>query len=127
MDGIFSEARQVLVWLGPSEQNSTLAIQTLGKIAAGLNPLGNRDGEYNFIARPGSWTEHLDNAMVPGADACIVIANTASWFAIRDLVCRPWFTRLWVYQEVILARTAVAIVGEATCRLISQKGYFLYI
>src|SRR5258708_432553 len=34
------------------------------------------------------------------------------WNGLRDLVERPWFTRLWVLQEVGLSRRAIAFCGN---------------
>ncbi|KAK6069997.1 heterokaryon incompatibility protein [Seiridium cupressi] len=34
------------------------------------------------------------------------------WSILRDFLSNPWFTRVWVVQEVVLARRAVAILGD---------------
>jgi len=39
------------------------------------------------------------------------MARESEWKSIQDLLYRKWFTRLWVYQEIILSRVAVVTVG----------------
>jgi hypothetical protein len=38
-------------------------------------------------------------------------SSKASWVAFSKLCCRPWFSRLWVYQELHLSKVATAVVG----------------
>ncbi|KAN0110892.1 hypothetical protein V8E51_007279 [Hyaloscypha variabilis] len=39
------------------------------------------------------------------------MARESEWKSIQDLLYRKWFTRLWIYQEIILTRVAVVTVG----------------
>jgi hypothetical protein len=35
-----------------------------------------------------------------------------NWFAIKNLLCQEWFSRLWVLQEVGLATSATLYFGQ---------------
>ena len=116
MDLIYTRAMKVLVWLGPPSEDSDLAIdklEALGKeaISAGILedwdefpniPKGNRKAArrrrlnkmlYNFSC--GDSTFHT----IPAA-------------ATRSLFDRPWWGRVWVLQELVLADTAFFVCGD---------------
>jgi hypothetical protein len=103
MGSIYGHAKEVIVWLGPSSEDSRLAIETLSKLAEGRV----FDSEKcSFYSNSDSWAAFLrDN---PEA----LVSNALSWFAIKDLLHREWFSRLWVYQEIMLAKKATVIVGN---------------
>ncbi|KAH9209828.1 heterokaryon incompatibility protein-domain-containing protein, partial [Leptodontidium sp. 2 PMI_412] len=39
-------------------------------------------------------------------------ADILNWIAIRNLLNRPWFGRLWIFQEIGHATKAVVVVGK---------------
>ena len=51
------------------------------------------------------WAELLDD----NVDA--LKSHAPSWIAIRDLLHREWFSRLWVFQEIGLATNATVSIG----------------
>jgi Heterokaryon incompatibility protein (HET) len=103
MGSIYSRARQVIVWLGPSSANSRLAIETLSRLAEGIiDHKENRSVEL----KADSWTAFLHS------NSEALTSNASSWFAIRDLLRRKWFSRLWVFQEITLATKAIVFVGQ---------------
>lgn len=77
MADIYTRAVKVVVWLGPSHHDSDLAI--------------------GFARSCGS-KEHTLSSQLP------LDGKTA--VAFRALCYRPYWTRLWVYQELMLARQA---------------------
>ncbi|EPE24757.1 hypothetical protein GLAREA_08610 [Glarea lozoyensis ATCC 20868] len=103
MGEVYQTARQVLVWLGPSDKTSPLAVQTLHTI--GTDYLYDNVTHTAYSVR-GSMTESLEN------DAIALKAKNAEWLAVRDLFEREWFTRLWVYQEIRLSKQATLLVGS---------------
>lgn len=99
MADIYSQASQVTVYLGQSEVGSELAIDALKHISNGIELC--KDG---IISRsPGTDTGfHRPDLQLP-------ISNEI-WEAVRHLVNRQWFTRLWVIQEVLLGDTRAKMV-----------------
>jgi len=102
MGSIYTCAQQVVVWIGPSSDDSGLAMTTLRAIGEGI--YFNKDDQ--FIYRPNSLAQSLEN------DLEALKAKEPNWFAIKDLLRREWFSRLWVLQEVGLATSATMYVGQ---------------
>jgi hypothetical protein len=48
----------------------------------------------------------------PGGIALSILANTKLESSLRDLMARPWWTRLWVMQELLLAQRAYLYCGR---------------
>ncbi|EME44369.1 hypothetical protein DOTSEDRAFT_72012 [Dothistroma septosporum NZE10] len=85
MSSIYSTAEQVMVWLGPAYGDSNLALQTLSRWASAEN--------------------------VPDAEICKI------WWkphgaALRRLCERTYWSRLWILQELVLAKDVLLICGS---------------
>jgi len=103
MGSIYSRAEQVVVWLGPSSKDSRLAVETLKKLEDGIRC---HVDEHTISYKTGSWAMRLES------DSEALKFNQPSWFAIRDLLRREWFSRVWVFQEIGLATKATLFVGQ---------------
>jgi hypothetical protein len=102
MGDIFSKARQVTVWLGPKSEHNDLAMTRLQLIGADLN----YDKAWNSLnVISGSETANLS------LDPTALWAKEANWVAIKNILGREWFTRLWIVQEIALATQAVMAIG----------------
>ncbi|KAE9567539.1 hypothetical protein CGMCC3_g16381 [Colletotrichum fructicola] len=89
-DRIYESAAQVAVWLGPSSDNSTLAMDTLREIGADPN-----------WQDPGTRIRTLATSLPRNAISSIV-----------DLFERNYWKRLWIVQEIFYARSAVLYCGK---------------
>jgi hypothetical protein len=88
MDKIYAGAEEVLVWLGPTADGSDTVLEGLPKLRTQINAL-----------RDSSWTPR-------GAPQDEVeMVNSELGQLIGKLLARPWFRRLWVMQEAVLARS----------------------
>jgi hypothetical protein len=85
MASIYSNAERVIVWLGLSYDDSSLALQTLNRLGEGIL-YSSEQRELAF--KKGSWAKRLQNH--PEA----LVSNTPGWFAIRELLRREYFSRL---------------------------------
>ncbi|KAH9985485.1 heterokaryon incompatibility protein-domain-containing protein [Xylariaceae sp. FL0662B] len=102
MGQIYSNATCVLAWLGQEADNSKRALELLGWIGRQVVV------DWSTIAltpAQDSTDKSLANVeeplpCSPDESACII-----------SLLSRPWFTRLWVRQELHLARKATVHVG----------------
>lgn len=103
MGRIYNRARSVIVWLGPASHNSDLALQTLERIGKGV--IHNKE-EHVIYAKRDNWTDVLND------DAEALKSHADCWLAIKDLITREWFSRLWVFQEIALAQKAYIAVGQ---------------
>ncbi|KAJ4387808.1 hypothetical protein N0V93_008410 [Gnomoniopsis smithogilvyi] len=101
MSEIYKGAEKVLVWLGFRSADSQLALETLAFI--GKQVVMTIDG-WNITspeAEEPDW--YLDDYALPYDDQV--------WAAISSLLYRPWFGRVWVVQEIDLARSAILQCG----------------
>jgi hypothetical protein len=96
MGGIYRKAHQVVAWLGPSGQDSDLAMDWFERLSVALP-------RFQFPPLPGEFGKYG----LPEADDTV-------WPAIGYLFCRPWFGRLWTFQEAVLASDLLMICGRKT-------------
>ncbi|KAI1863373.1 uncharacterized protein JN550_009693 [Neoarthrinium moseri] len=118
MQRIYEQARQVCIWLGESSEASELGMAYLGK-----------QSEQWLASRVKSWTERqkLDNKSYrPNVRALAMMKDSASFLSmsatqeeqslgeVRELMVRPWWSRVWVLQEAVLAKNIVTMCGSET-------------
>jgi hypothetical protein len=96
MGGIYSLARRVIVWLGPESEESTHALSTLQSFANQVE----MTIDNSLHATPGALEPDWYHPIEPLPPNMF---NERTWSSIRLLFSRPWFTRVWVTQEVALA------------------------
>ena len=86
MSHIYSGAKQVDVWLGEPTHDSTVAMELIEKVhSSGI-------------------LQH--RSQISAETVCQVVGHSwpgPEWTALQRLLIRPWFQRMWVVQEVILA------------------------
>ena len=88
MDAIYSHASQVIIWLGQPTEDSDDALRELQRLTA---------------------NEHLTKLY--GSSALSKSQVVEHVKPLVNLVSRGWFQRVWVVQEVALARQAVVQIG----------------
>lgn len=82
MGSIYSMAKRVVIWLGPASEDSGLAIDFIQELKAKLPSI-----QLNVNLCQRTLTEPFH----------------PKWAALSRFCERPWFSRLWVIQEVVLA------------------------
>ncbi|KAI4112705.1 MAG: hypothetical protein LQ345_006187 [Seirophora villosa] len=101
MADVYRSAEKVVIWLGPKRNGSDLALAAMATIASKLqvdwthltiNP-ASEDTEF-------SWLD-VDNPLP---------LDGKSHLSIVFLFERPWFKRLWIWQEVFLAADRAEIL-----------------
>ena len=95
MRDIYVSAHKVLLWLGPSTEGSDLAMDSIAPLDESIGVL-----PYGRFDRDG-----IRSRLLPGQD-------DAFWPALVDLYGRPWYDRLWVLQEAILAKDIEVLCGN---------------
>ncbi|KAK0641891.1 heterokaryon incompatibility protein-domain-containing protein [Cercophora newfieldiana] len=93
MAQIYRRARKVVAWLGPESSTSDGALATLDFIGAQVVATINGGRSSAPGAVHPLW--YRQKTTLPYQDD--------TWAAISDLLARPWFSRLWVVQEIQLA------------------------
>ncbi|OHE97766.1 hypothetical protein CORC01_06971 [Colletotrichum orchidophilum] len=94
MSRIYQNAMNTVIWLGESSSDSASAIKLLEDVRILLQFTEKNIGPEEF-----------ERLTLPSPDAEV-------WRALWDFLSRPWFTRLWIIQEVILSFDAWVICGN---------------
>jgi hypothetical protein len=108
MGRVYFHAKCVIVWLGPPDEHPGNNLELMDLLATNANsetklsrPTITRNEIEQFDevrnAQRGlpSWTEERNK-----------------WNALAVFLSRPWFARIWILQEVILAPEAIVQVGD---------------
>lgn len=88
MRSIYSKASQVIVWLGPASTMSSAAMTWIATV-----------GNEIFYDET-TWSISALTKDTTRVDAYEVIASTAELNAFAELIDKPYFDRLWIWQEV---------------------------
>ncbi|XXG96802.1 hypothetical protein Hte_003093 [Hypoxylon texense] len=124
MGEIYMWAEVVYVWLGTETKASLQALEALSR-AASFNYLP-IDPDRTSRNLP-SWSEkarlalkllppYLNYGMVRKLIFNFRLTNAVE-HQLVELLSRPWFSRAWTFQEIILASEAVFLCGPAAYRL----------
>ncbi|KAI6080891.1 HET-domain-containing protein [Hypoxylon rubiginosum] len=98
MAQIFSSASEVIIWLGPEQEDIKLALEAFRESDSTIA----RYGDYYVQSMHSKETRVPD---VPRIDEEVISS-------ILALSRRRWFTRLWVVQEATLAKKATIRCGR---------------
>jgi Heterokaryon incompatibility protein (HET)/Ankyrin repeats (many copies) len=101
MDRIYSSATYVIAWLGPPDEHSDVAIQTLNTLqshikefkASQIEPFSGKDKDKY-------------------AEAGVPYISWREWNSLGSLYQRQWFRRAWIVQEAILPTALLVYIGE---------------
>ncbi|KAK5127145.1 hypothetical protein LTR85_008505 [Meristemomyces frigidus] len=110
MGEIYARAARVVAWLGEADGETESVWRLLDDTVA-LRDVGHV--EMFELAKNGRIGSEPGDICVDGAQLqlarCTAMRtlqtkNPTIWVALRTLLNRPWFTRVWVFQEVAVAR-----------------------
>ncbi|KAL9105468.1 MAG: hypothetical protein Q9187_008707, partial [Circinaria calcarea] len=98
MHRIYAEALQTAIWLGDEYEDSGSAMRFVEKLALHVESLDTdcQVGRADLT----SWKAVYENPQ-----------HYALWIALYHLMCRPWWKRVWVIQEIIAATLATIYCG----------------
>jgi len=107
MGHIYSSAAEVLVWLGPDINRETwLGCQIVQDFAPRLTKAFEERGPKcmdDCVGKTGFWMQEFGRHEF----------NKVEVNALNHLYARKWFQRLWVVQEVVLAKRANVVCGSS--------------
>lgn len=100
---VYESALKVLIWLGEDSQCEAQAAFHLIQ-------------ELNLYYAPKTRSsDELDKIRLP-PEKTLLFMNASKWLPVFSLFRRDWFTRVWVLQEVGLAKTAEIFWGCASLK-----------
>ncbi|KAL8650250.1 MAG: hypothetical protein Q9226_005219 [Calogaya cf. arnoldii] len=111
MADIYRSAAKVIIWLGPDDaDNSTAAIEALRTLASGVH-VDWTTYTISAASEEVANSDWLDFTKMRHAP----LFDEETWVSIVWLLKRSWFSRLWIWQEVYLARSGANVIcGDDT-------------
>jgi len=107
MSDIYRDACQVVVWLGPEDDDSFHAFNVLHDIGSSID-INRSDHSFKLqVADDNSSSSKLE-------DLRNYRFRDEEIHAVNRLLHRPWFERLWIRQEIGLATQALVCCGRLT-------------
>jgi hypothetical protein len=104
MDQIYRKCSMVCVWLGAAADDSDLAMDLVDSITLSCISAIQNAAHEKFT---------FEGVFVTAAQHFYEDENFTKHFtALLRLICRPWFSRLWIVQEVVLASTRTVFCGH---------------
>lgn len=106
MDSIYTVCRDTIVWLGPEADDSDHAVDILLHVGQRVSVKGDGTMERH----PGAPPRRLKEPIWESLDEPMPFGD----FDMRALTSffeRPWFTRMWVRQEIALGKRAIILCG----------------
>jgi hypothetical protein len=98
LPNIFQSAEIVLCWIGEERDDSSAALETLLQIRT--HELAPQQWPARLPPIPTNWVDGVPPV------------NDDVWWSIQNLLEREWFSRVWVIQEVVLAKELKLICGN---------------
>ena len=116
MGDIYSLAASVIVSLGEPSPDIDLAVKLAHTLAEAYAARSEAHAANKWRFEEYHTTDLLLNNVPDSnqtvrrsAETTIDIIGSPGWPALRDLFQRPWFTRAWVLQEVVLSKECYLI------------------
>ncbi|KAH7215250.1 heterokaryon incompatibility protein-domain-containing protein [Fusarium oxysporum] len=106
MHEIYSQAQEVLIYLGKSDPSVHGAIESMRWLDWKLMPLYARQFLLSSNIGMASFFVERWTTMKP------INREGFNWDAIINLLTRPWFQRTWVIQEAVIPKHAQVICGD---------------
>lgn len=106
MSDLYRVADRVVVWLGPEKKDSKYGIKVLVELSSKITVnWGHMTMEPTSSGVDDHWAD--ENQELPYGDKELL--------ALYSLISCPWFERLWIWQEIRLAKSnAILICGYDT-------------
>ncbi|RDW59557.1 hypothetical protein BP6252_12644 [Coleophoma cylindrospora] len=106
MHDIYKLASEVLIWLGPEGEEGSLAASFIQKLH---NQCYMADPEFDDAEYWPVWPATVKSWV---KENILNRNHVESWRALNTLLCRPWWNRLWVTQELALAKRQFFVCGH---------------
>ena len=101
MTSVYGQASQVVIWLGLESNTSTRAINFLHELTTTLG----RESQHKDIVPSSTFGGRLSHLHPFYND---------NWSALVQFFLRPYWNRVWILQELAVAKEAVFYCGGAT-------------
>lgn len=106
MRDLFHKAKSIVIWLGERSRDSSAAFNLVSRIvAAAATEQAESSADAGKIVK----AQDLGGLALPEH-------SNPAWRALDSLLWRPWFSRVWVIQEVVVAKGASVLCRPSHCQ-----------
>jgi hypothetical protein len=121
MKQTYEKAAQVIIWLGPSKEGTETGLEIINEVA--------KRKRTNVLSRISSYFVETDLDMIYKRRVDIDLRglpprDSEKWRHVGDILQRPWFSRLWVVQEVLVAKKSIMRIGLHTIDTMAMLAAF---
>lgn len=115
MRRIYSTAELVFSWLGPGDEETSLAFDTIRLVDQEVDKVAG-SGHINAVEpyRLISWIEHWPPLAWADMEPANGWHSNQAWKSIYTLFKLSYWWRVWVVQEVVLARNFILLAGQSS-------------
>ena len=112
MRRIYEQADRVCIWLGEMTESGQGAIDDLRSPVFRITTTGN--ASLTLIS-PSIYQSKMCRASREHLMARMIgLDNELHHGELREPLCRPWWTRMWIMQEAIVAPNLILMCGSET-------------
>ncbi|RSM11390.1 hypothetical protein CEP52_003054 [Fusarium oligoseptatum] len=108
MGRVYSIAEEVLIWLGPGNEGTLELMQSVSWIDANAKKAQTR-------ANGQDWTDLCRHLMTERLGSPKSQRHSKQRSVLAELLKNGWFKRVWILQEVAMAKTARILCGYYSC------------
>ena len=115
MHQIYQQAQHVYIWLGTAPEEDEKAIRLLKALSSLFRRYPGSEDFHGIIKPTEEGMSHLNMLELEGVaemKRLFALPDSTAWKALACIFHHPWFTRVWVIQEVIFASSATFMRGE---------------
>ncbi|KAE9363125.1 hypothetical protein N431DRAFT_475297 [Stipitochalara longipes BDJ] len=102
MSIIYSKAAHCVAWLGNGNETIEIAVEALLELVTEASAWRRRNG-------PERLGPHEDEY----AQMDVTARLQTAWTGLEQLMCLPWFRRVWIIQEVVISGDLVVVYGSS--------------
>jgi hypothetical protein len=106
MSEIYKEAHRVIFWLGVGNFETDVLMESLQLLQREIEKQCYR----SWLPEADDWKKTWDS-MEPLFRRSHTHYKTLQFRGLREVLARPWFRRVWILQEVALARAGIIFCG----------------
>ncbi|KAF4953647.1 hypothetical protein FGADI_5983 [Fusarium gaditjirri] len=108
MDEIYRQSQNVISWLGEVSHDSDEALRTMGNLGRWM-----KDNESKVFDGPNEDEEHL--TVTQFFEAKGFPMSSQNWPAVFSLLERPYWSRVWIIQELAVKGFLFRSTGDILC------------
>ena len=120
MQSVYSSAEQTLIWLGEDDGTVEMALTSAVQIVMKMTHLDqSTQPNVSNNEQPAVVRDIIDGLRSMNRPGNLVSqspdlprSDDQAWKALARFLSRPWFTRVWVIQEIAMSQQAMTHVGD---------------